>query len=77
MDMEGNAVRVIKGAGFWAICSGLDGSICVTHGSDATGDNVVVNVINLATGNVLMASKELNYGGPCNFSVGRASPSGT
>uniref|UniRef100_M8CFD3 Uncharacterized protein n=1 Tax=Aegilops tauschii TaxID=37682 RepID=M8CFD3_AEGTA len=73
LETDGSVARVIKGLGdLWTITSGPGGPVC------ATRDGRVLNVIDLATGKVLMTSTEMGDGGAfyTSFGIGSAAPSG-
>ncbi|XP_014754013.1 putative F-box protein At5g62660 [Brachypodium distachyon] len=78
-DLDGNVIRVIKDAGaFLVMCSGSgtvdDGSICISL------NKFDVNVVDLASGNVLATSAGLRTesvrDSAFSYGVGRAIPSG-
>uniref|UniRef100_A0A453T2E8 F-box associated beta-propeller type 3 domain-containing protein n=2 Tax=Aegilops tauschii TaxID=37682 RepID=A0A453T2E8_AEGTS len=77
-DEEGSVVRVIKSVGaLWTVCHGLDGPVCVTRDFRGRRDVFDVNVINPATGSVLiMATVELENQEFFLFNIGCAAPSG-
>ncbi|KAE8794713.1 hypothetical protein D1007_30549 [Hordeum vulgare] len=72
LDADGSVVRVAKSVGdLWTITSGPHGPVC------ATRVGRVLNVIDLATGDVLATSTEMGDGGAtCTFGIGYAAPSG-
>ncbi|XBI13216.1 hypothetical protein VPH35_139977 [Triticum aestivum] len=78
--MDGNLIRTIKRASHMNWTYRLDGPICLTEDYRITaGDRkFIVNVIDLATGNVIWrTSEELNPYWISNVNVGCAVPSGT
>ncbi|XP_044432347.1 putative F-box protein At1g50870 [Triticum aestivum] len=80
VDIDGNLIRTIKRAGHMNWAYHLDGPICLTEDYRITtgGRKFIVNVIDLATGNVIWrTSEELNPDWISNVNVGRAVPSGT
>ncbi|XP_020169433.1 putative F-box protein At1g47730 [Aegilops tauschii subsp. strangulata] len=80
VDMDGNLIRTIKRASHMNWTYRLDGPICLTEDYRITaGDRkFIVNVIDLATGNVIWrTSEELNPYWISNVNVGCAVPSGT
>ncbi|KAM3296419.1 hypothetical protein ACQJBY_038644 [Aegilops geniculata] len=72
LDMDGSIVRVVKSAGdLWTITSGPRGPVC------ATRVGRVLSMIDLATGDVLVTSTEMDDGGASYaFGIGYAAPSG-
>ncbi|KAF7019563.1 unnamed protein product [Triticum aestivum] len=83
LDVDGEVVRVNKSVGaFWTICYGRDDAlVCVTFGFCKPRDFLVANVINPATGSVLVKTTELDDGASYDvymgdFTVGCAAPSG-
>ncbi|VAI92675.1 unnamed protein product [Triticum turgidum subsp. durum] len=77
-DEEGNVVRVIRNVGaLWTVCHGVDGPVCVTRDFRGRRDVFGVNVINPATGSVLITvTVELESQEIFLFNIGCAAPSG-
>ncbi|CAM0909001.1 unnamed protein product [Alopecurus aequalis] len=60
IDMNGNTISVIKMADLWTFNKGVDGPLYFTHGIRVFDRNFVLSVMDLATGNVIKTSEELN-----------------
>jgi F-box interacting protein len=76
MDVEGNVLKAIDMPGLWAFNYGFDGPLCFTNAFCVRNKKYIVNMIDLATGNVMRTPEE-NIRPYWNLGVGLAIPSRT